>query len=182
MPKNVQTTTQLHSSHMLVKWCSKFSKSGFKNTWTVNFLIFKLVLEKAEEPEIKLLTSAGSAKRHESSRKKSISVLLTMSKPLTVFSSVQSLSRVWLCDPMNHSMPGLPIHHQLPESTQIHVHWVGDAIQPSCSLSSPSPPALNLSQHRALFKRISSSHQVAKLLEFQLQPQSFQWTPRTDLL
>ena len=63
------------------------------------------------------------------------------------FSSVQLLSLVQFWDPMNHSMPGLPIHHQLPESTQTHVHLVGDAIQPSHPLSSPSPPALNLSQH-----------------------------------
>ena len=87
-----------------------------------------------------------------------------------------------LCDTMNRSMPGLPVHHQLPEFTQTHVHWVGDAIQPSHPLSSPSPPALNLSQHQGLFKWVSSSHEVAKVLEFQLQHQSFQWTPRTDLL
>ena len=67
-------------------------------------------------------------------------------------SSVQSLSCVRLCDPMNCSMPGLPVHHQLPESTQTHVHRVGDVIQPSLSLSSPSPPALNLSQHQGLFQ------------------------------
>ena len=83
---------------------------------------------------------------------------------------------------MNCSTSGLPVHHQLPESTQTHVHWVGDAIQPSHSLSSPSPPALNLSQHQGLFKWVSPSHQVAKVLEFQLQHQTFQWTPRTDLL
>ena len=77
-----------------------------------------------------------------------------------------------LCDPMNRSMPGLPVHHQLLEFTQTHVHWVGDAIQPSHPLSSPSP-ALNLSQHQGLFKWVSSSHQVAKVLEFQLQHQSF---------
>ena len=77
-------------------------------------------------------------------------------------------------------MPGLPIHHQLPESTQTHVHWVGDAIQPSNPLSSHSPPALNLSQHQGLFKWVNSLNQVAKVLEFQLQHQSFQWTPRTD--
>ena len=87
-----------------------------------------------------------------------------------------------LCDPMNHSTPGLPVHHQLPESTQTHVHWVGDAILPSHPLSSPSPPALNLFQHQGLFKWVSSSHQVAKVLEFQLKNQSYQWTPRTDLL
>ena len=84
-----------------------------------------------------------------------------------------------LCDPMNHSTSGLPVHHQLLESTQAYVHWVGDAIQPSHPLSSPSSPALNLSQHQGLFKWVSSLHQVAKILKFQLQNQSFQWTPRT---
>ena len=82
--------------------------------------------------------------------------------------------------PHGCSTPGLPVHHQLPEFTQTHVHWVGDAIQPSHPLSSPSPPALNLSQHQGLFRWVSSSHQVAKVLEFQLHLQSFQWTPRTD--
>ena len=97
------------------------------------------------------------------------------------FSSVAQ-SCPTLCDPMNRSTPGLPVHHQLPESTQTHVHRVDDAIQPSHPRSSPSPPALNLSQHQGLFQWVSSSHQVAKVLEFQLQHQSFQWTPRTDLL
>ena len=83
---------------------------------------------------------------------------------------------------MNHSMPGLPVHHQFPESTQTHVHWVGDAIQPSHSLSSPSPPVINLSQQQGLFQWVNSSHQVAKELAFQFQYQSFQWTARTDLL
>ena len=97
------------------------------------------------------------------------------------FSSIAQLC-LTLCDPMNCSRPGLPVHHQLPEFTQTHVHRVGDAIQPSHPLSSPSPPAFNLSQHQGLFQWVSSSHQVAKLLEFQLQHQSFQWTPKTDLL
>ena len=79
-----------------------------------------------------------------------------------------------LCNPMNLSMPGLPVHHQPPESTQTHVHGVGDAIQPSHPLLSPSPPAPNPSQHQGHFKLVSSSHQVAKVLEFQLQHQLFQ--------
>ena len=87
-----------------------------------------------------------------------------------------------LCDPMNCCTPGLPVHHQLPESTQTYVYWVSDTMQPSHLLSSPSPPALNLSQHQGLFKWISSLHRVAKVLEFQLQHQSLQWTLRTDLL
>ena len=99
------------------------------------------------------------------------------------FSSVQSLSHVRLCNPMNHSMPGLPVHHQLPESTQTHVHRVSDAIQLSHhhqpSLSSPSP-VFNLSQHQGLFQWVSASHQVAKVLELQLQYQSFQWIFRSD--
>ena len=87
-----------------------------------------------------------------------------------------------LCDPIDCSSPDLPVHYQLLEFTQTHVHWVSDAIQPSHPWSSPSPHALNLSQHQGLFKWVSSSHQVAKVLEFQLQHQSFQWTPRTNLL
>ena len=83
---------------------------------------------------------------------------------------------------MNRSTPGLPVHHQLPEFTQTHVHQVSDAIQPSHPLSSPSPPDPNPSQHQGLFQWVNSSHEVAKVLEFQLQHQSFQWTPRTDLL
>ena len=99
------------------------------------------------------------------------------------FSSVQLLSHVWLSvTPWPCSMPGLPVHHQLLESTQTHVHWVGDAIQASHRLSSPSLPALNLSQHQGLFQWVSSLHEVAKVLVFQLQHQSFQGTPRTDLL
>ena len=87
-----------------------------------------------------------------------------------------------LCDPMNRSMPGLPVHHQLPEFTQTHVHRVGDVIQPPRLLSSASPLAPNPSQHQGLFQWVNSSHEVAKILEFQLQHQCFQWTPRTDLL
>ena len=87
-----------------------------------------------------------------------------------------------LCDPMNHTTPGLPVHHQLLEFTQTHIHQVGDTIQPSHPLSSPSPPAPNPSQHQGLFQWVNSSHEAAKVLEFQLQHQSFQWTPRTDLL
>ena len=85
MPENVQTTTQLHSSHMLAKSCSKFSKPGFNSMWTMNFQMFKLDLEKAEEPEIRLPTSIGSSKKQESSRKTSTSALLTTPKPLIVW-------------------------------------------------------------------------------------------------
>ena len=87
-----------------------------------------------------------------------------------------------LCDPMNCSMPGLPVHRQLPELTQTHAHRVSDAIQTSHPLSSPSPSAHNPSQHQGLFQGVNSSHEVAKVLEFQLQHQPFQWIPRTDLL
>ena len=80
------------------------------------------------------------------------------------FSSVTQSVR--LCNPLNCSTPGLPVHHQLPEFTQTHVHWVGDAIQPSHPLSSPSPPAFNLSQHQGLFQWVSSFHQVAKYWSF----------------
>ena len=87
-----------------------------------------------------------------------------------------------LCSPVDCSTPGFPVHHQLPELAQTYVHRVDDAIQPSHPLSSPSPPAFNLSQHQGLFQWVSSLHQVAKVLEFQLQHQSFQWIFRTDFL
>ena len=87
-----------------------------------------------------------------------------------------------LCDPMNRSTPGLPVHHQLPEFTQIHIHRVSDAIQLSHPLSSPSPPAPNPSQHQSLFQWVNSLHEVAKVLEFQLQQHSLQRNLRADLL
>ena len=90
------------------------------------------------------------------------------------FSSVAQLCPT-LCNPMDWSTQSFPVHHQLPELTQTHIHRVGDAIQPSHPLLSPYPPAFNLSQHQDLFHWVSFLHQVAKVLEFQLQHQSFQW-------
>ena len=100
-------------------------------------------------------------------RKSLHSLLFITSLALDLFSSVTQ-SCPTLCDPMNHSTPGLPVHHQLPEFTQTHVHQVGDAIQPSHPLSFPSPPAPNPSQHQSLFQWVNSSHGVEKVLEFQL--------------
>ena len=88
---------------------------------------------------------------------------------------IQSQLCLTLCDPMDCTTSGFPVLHQLPEFAQSHVHQVGDAIQPSHPLSSPSPHAFNLSQHQGLFQWVSSSHQVAKVLELQLQHQSLQW-------
>ena len=86
------------------------------------------------------------------------------------------------CDPMDYTTPGFAVHHQLPELAQTHIHRVGDAIQPSHPLLSPSPPAFSLSQYQGLYQWVSSSHQVAKVLEFQFQHQSFQRNSRADLL
>ena len=253
-----------HSSHTLPKWCSKFSNPGFNSTWTVNFQMFKLDLEKAEEPEIKLPTSAGTSKNQENTRKTSISAVQIMPKLLIVLittnwkilrdgntrpsylppeksvcrsrtivrtgqgatdwfkfgkwvhqgcilsprlfnlyaeyimvnagldeaqAGIKFISVQFSCSVISDSLTphGLqhtrpPFHHQLPEFTQIHVHWVCNAIQPSHPLPSPSAPAFNLSQHQGLFKWDSSLHQVAKILVFQLQHQSFQWIFRTDFL
>ena len=114
------------------------------------------------------------------------SVLTAKSQEKPNISSVQFSSVAqWcltLCDPMNCSTPGLPVCHQLLEFTQTHVHWVGDAIQPSHPLSSPFPPAPNPSQHQRLFQWVNSSHEVAKVLEFQLPHHSVQTTPKADLL
>ena len=100
------------------------------------------------------------------------------------FSSVQFSCLIMSksLDPMDGSTPGLPVHHQLPELSQTHLHRVDDAIQPFHPLSSPYCTALSLSQYQGLFKWVSSSHQVAKVVEFQIQYQSFQWIFRTDFL
>ena len=108
-------------------------------------------------------------------------VLSTTVILLIQFSSV-SQSCPTLCDLMNRSTPGLPVHHRLTEFTQIHVHRVSDAIQPSHPPSSPSPLTPNSSQHQSLFQWVNSSYKVAKVLELQPQHQSFQWTPRIGFL
>ena len=118
--------------------------------------------------EVLLLNS--STRRH--------SLLFKIIHSTVQFSSV-ARSCLTLCDPMNHSVPGLPVHHQLPEFTQTRIHRVSDTIQPSHPPSSPSPPAPNPSQHQSLFQWVNSSHEVAKVLEFQPQHQAFQWTHRT---
>ena len=104
---------------------------------------------------------------------------LLQARTLTGVGSLQlssvAQSRLTLCDSMDCSMPGFLVHHKLPEPAETRVYQVGDAIQPSHPQSSPSPPVFSLSQHQGLFQWVSSSHQVAKLLELQLQHQSFQW-------
>ena len=108
-------------------------------------------------------------------------VVVDFRKLFSLFHSVTQ-SCPTLFNPMDCITPGFPVYHQLPEFAQIHVHQVGDTIQPFYPLSSPSPPTFNLSQHQGLFQSVSSSHQMAKVLEFQLQHQSFQWIFRTDFL
>ena len=106
-----------------------------------------------------------------------------LSWPKGLLRFICSVAQLWLnlCDPTDCSTAGLPVHHQLPELVQTHAHRVGDAIQPSHPLSLPSP-AFNLSQHQGLSQWVSSLHQVAKVLEFQLPHQSFQWIFRIDFL
>ena len=130
---------------------------------------------------IKYVTRKKVSPRTEGPAFKAYSSTLKSTLRMSQFSSVAQ-SCPTLCDPVNRSTPGLSVHHQLPEFTQTCVHQVGDAIQPPHPLSSPSPPVPNPSQHWGLFQWVNSSHEVAKVLEFQLQHQSFQWTPRTDLL
>ena len=105
---------------------------------------------------------------------------LSYSHSISVSSLTQSCPT--LCNPMDCSVPGFPVHEQLLELAQTHVHRVSDAIQPSHPLPSPSPSAFNLSQHQGLSQWVSSSHQVARGLELQLQHQSFQWIFRTEFL
>ena len=136
----------------------------------------------AESEELKSLLMKVKEKSEKVGLKLSIQkTKIIASGPISSvqFSSIaQSCPALW--DPMDRNTPGFHVHHQLPEFTQTHVHWVGDSIQPSYPLSFPAPPAFNLSQHQGIFKWVSSSHQVAKVLEFQLQHQSFQWLFRTN--
>ena len=125
----------------------------------------------------------GSRKSEKMNSKPWNSATRQTSKPAKIqlfqFSSAAQ-SCLTLCDPVDCSMPGFPVHHQLPGP--IHVHWVSDAIQPAHPLSSSSPPTFNLPHHQRLFQWVSSLHQVAKVLEFKLQHQFFQWIFRTDFL
>ena len=177
----------------------KKEKNDFINPITCHNLAFVLIFENAELFESVLgdflfyygqiykmvlflnIISFGGLK-HESLSFKDKRRWLKHQWIIFPFSSVQSLSHVWLCNPMNRSTPGLPVHHQLPEFTQTHDHRVSDAIQPSHPLLSPSPPAHNPSQQTGSFPMSQLFAWGGQLLELQLQHQSFQWTPRTDLL
>ena len=156
-----------------------FLYSTFYSSSFFFFFFFKLLQNVFQSPATKqtgnrLGTSVRLAFPPDSKGVIILAILQTWSWEVQ-FSSVSSVAQSCPtpCDPMNHSTPGLPVHHQLLESTQTHVHRVGDAIQPCHPLSSPSPPAPNPSQHQGLFQWVNSSHEVAKVLEFQLQHQSF---------
>ena len=139
---------------------------------------------KSPSPTSAALQAASLPLSHWGSPKCNIENLKILKYMKMIIMCIQISSVTQSCttqgDLMDCSTPGFPVHHRLPELTQTHVHWVGDAIKPSHPLSSPSPPSFNLSQYRGLFKWVSSLHQVARVLEFQLQHQSFQWMFRTD--
>ena len=133
----------------------------FQKNWTVNNRYTKCLRKIPKVSFFYLKFSVVENKLHHTT------VTYTRIFSSVQFSSVtQSCPTLW--NPMNRSTPGLPVHHQLPEFTQTHVHWVSDAIQPSHPLSSPPPPAPNPSQHQSLFHWHNSSHELAKVLEFQL--------------
>ena len=145
------------------KWKLVSHVRFFGTPWTVVHVILQArILE-----WIAFLFSRGSSQPRDPTHVSCIAGGFFTSWATSSFSSVAHLC-LTLCDPVDCSIPGLPVHHQLLEFTQTHVHRVCDAIQPSHPLLSPSPPALNLSQHQGLFKWVSSLHQVAKVLEFQL--------------
>ena len=153
------------SSKFVFQYCFGYSESSAISYEFKSYLLF--LQKKAIENCIESVDHWGKYCHHNSI--KSLNPLVWSVFPLNSvqFSSVAQLCPT-LCDPMNRSTPGLPVHHQLPEFTQTHVHPVSDAIQPSHPLSSPSPPAPNPSQHQGLFKWVCSLHEVAKVLEFQL--------------
>ena len=148
-------------------WITSWNQDFWRNINNLRYTDNTTLMEENEE-ELKSLLM----KVKEESEKVGLNSTFKKLKSLHTVQSVQFSSVVRSCptlrDPMNCSTPGLPVHHQLPESTQTHVHWVSDSIQPSHPLSSPPPPTFNLSQHQGLFQWVNSSHQVAKVLEFQL--------------
>ena len=153
---------QWQKDSLFYKWCWE--------NWTAKFKIMNL--------EHSLIPNIHTKNKFKMDQKPEFKVGLYIT--LQFISVAQSCTT--LCDPINCSTTGLPVHHQLPEFTQTHIHRVGDAIQSSHPLLPPSPPAPNPSQHQGLLQWVNSSHEVTKVLGFQLQHQSFQWTPGTDLL
>ena len=161
--------------------CEKFWKRWeYQSIWPATWEICMQVKKQQLETNMEQWTGSKLGKEYIKAAYCHLAYL-TYIKSSVQFTSVTQ-SYPTLCDPMDCSMPDLPGHHQLPEFTQTRVHWVSEAIQWSHPLSSPSSLAFNLSQHQGLFQWVSSLHQVVKVLEFQLQHQSFQWTFRTDFL
>ena len=148
---------------------------SFQSVWIISFLCFIVLVRTLVKCWIEVMRNSVFALFSILERNKSIF-------HHNIWYSVQLLSHVWLCNRMDCSTPGFPVHHQLRELAQNHVHRVGEVIQPSHLLSSRSPPAFSLSQHQGLFQWVSSLHQVAKVLELWLQHQSFQWIFRIDFL
>ena len=148
-------------------WLTSWNQDCWRNINNLRYADDTTLMEQNEE-ELKSLLM----KVKEQSEKVGLNSTFKKLKSLHTVQSAQfnsvTQSCLTLCDPMNRSTPGLPVHHQLPEFTQTHVHRVSDAIQPSRPLSSPSPPAPNPSQHQSLFQWVNSSHEVAKVLELQL--------------
>ena len=167
---------------------SAFVGLGYPGLFQINFYwsivslqcCISLLYSKMNQPYLYLYPLAFGFPSHSGHHSVLSRVPGAIHYVLIQFSSAAQ-SRLTLYDPVDCSTPGFLVCHQLLELAQTHIHQVGDAIQPSHPLSSPSP-TFNLSQHRGLFQWVSSSHQVAKVLEFQLQQQSFQWTLRADFL
>ena len=159
----------------------------FISIWSLSFIIEQQM--QIRNSPWKEIDETGQRKRLTQFWRMTVTVILEdvmysgKDAPCNIQFSSRSVAQscLTLCNPMDCSTPGFPVHHQFPELTQIHGHTVSDAIQ-SHPLSFPSLPAFNLSQNQGLFKWVSSSHQMAKVLQFQLQHQSFQWIFRTDFL
>ena len=149
-----------------IKWCKSFSETERKELSSMNSMSGENILQELGESK-------------DISDEEELREFIASNCVLVV---VQTLSCVWICDPIECSTPVSPVLYYLLEFAQTHVHWVSDAIQPSHPLSPPSPPDLSLSQHQGLFQWVSCSHQVAKVFELQLQYQSLQWVFMVDFL
>ena len=167
--------------------CTDSQEGNFEWKWNVRSILMQQNVIRSRDTDLKfqllkLELTFEKLQSQEPCRKLWCPPVDTVIEASVQFSSIQSLSHVRLCNPMDCSIPGFLVCHQLPESAQTHVHRVSDTIQPSHPLSSPSPPAFSLFQHQGLFQGVSTSHQVAKVLELQLQHQSLRWIFRTNFL
>ena len=183
---NVNGNPSFYSLFLLLSWCFSLQSIISKPWHSLPILWFQLYFKCRILPNLYVsISMTWLPKSNHKFLTRHISQAYHVSKWIIFLCALPDLLLLYSCyslQPLICSTPGFPVPHYLPEFAQTHFHWVSDAIQPSHPLLPPSPLTFNLSQHRGLFQRVGSSHQVARVLELQFLHQSFQWIFRTDFL